>query len=409
MKENVTVGVIGLGQRGESLLEDTILPQGARVAAVCDTYEDRREKAKQLVMKAGQPAPKLFTDYHDLICLPEIQAVIIAASWDTHVRIACEAMEEHKYVGMEVGGAYSLEDCWELVRTYERTGTPCMMLENCCYGRDELLVLNMVRQGLFGDVVHCSGGYRHDLRDEVAYGRENRHYRFRNYYNRSCENYPTHELGPIASVLNINRGNRMLSLVSMASRSAGLHAFLEKEKGPGYDATGMDFRQGDVVTTMIRCARGETICLTLDTTLPRYYSRAFHVEGTKGMYEEENRSIFLDRPEDKKDEFDWKKHWGNVSDYYGKYDHPVWKRYLKDGVHRGHDGIDWLVFEDFFRAVREDGPVPIDVYDAAAWMSIAPLSEDSIATGLPAAIPDFTRGQWMTRKPWEPFDGYTED
>lgn len=405
MKDDIAVGIIGLGQRGIMLLEDTILPQGVRVAAVSDVYEDRREKVKELITKAGFPAPQMFSDYHDMIDMPEIQAVIITASWDTHIRIACEAMEAHKFVGMEVGGAYALEDCWELVRTQERTGSQCMLLENCCYGRDEMLVLNMVRQGLFGDVIHCSGGYRHDLRDEVSYGRENRHYRFRNYLHRNCENYPTHELGPIANVLNINRGNRMLSLVSVASKSAGLHEFLKKEKGPEYDATSMDFRQGDVVSTIIRCAGGETISLTLDTTLPRYYSRAFHVQGTKGMYEEENRSIFLDRPEDRKFDFDWKKRWGNVSEYYDQYDHPVWKQYLRDGVHKGHDGIDWLVFEDFFRAVREEKPAPIDVYDAAAWMSIAPLSEDSIATGLPVAIPDFTRGRWMTREPWTPFGG----
>ncbi len=156
------------------------------------------------------------------------------------------------------------------------------------------MVLNMVRQGLFGEIVHCQDGCRHDLRDEIFRGRENCHYRFRNYLNRNCENYPTHELGPIANVLNINRGNRMLSLVSMASKSAGLHEYILREKGPEYNIADMKLMQGDVVTTVIKCAHGETICLTLDTTLPQSYSRALHVQGTKGMYIEDNRSIFLD-------------------------------------------------------------------------------------------------------------------
>lgn len=402
MNNDIAIGVIGLGNRGFELLKDVMLPQGVRVIAVSDSYEDRRRRAAEEVERQGQAAPCIFEDYHKILEMDEVEAIVVTASWDTHIRIACEAMRKGKYVAIEVGGAYCLEDCWELVRTKEETGSECMLMENCNYGRDELLVLNMVKQGIFGDVIFCSGGYHHDLREEVANGRENRHYRFRNYVNRNCENYPTHELGPIASVLGINRGNRMVSLVSVSSRSAGLHEYLMKEKGASYDACSMDFRQGDVINTIIKCAHGETISLTLDTTLPRYYSRAFHVQGTKGMYEEENKSIFLDTAENHADEYDWNKHWGNVQEYYEKYEHPVWKKYLKEGIKGEHDGIDWLVFHDFFDAVRNKTAVPIDVYDAATWMSIAPLSEDSIATGMPVAIPDFTRGQWMFRNKWDP-------
>ena len=295
MKEVLNVGVIGLGNRGSNLLENCILPQpGVRVLAVCDNYEDRREKGVQLVTAAGQPAPRAAADYREVLAMPEIDAVVIMASWESHLNLACDAMRAGKYTAVEVAGAYSVEDCWKLVRTHEETGVPCMMLENCCFGRDELMVLNMVRRGLFGEVVHCQGGYRHDLREEVSTGREMRHYRFRNYLYRNCENYPTHELGPIANVLDINRGNRMLTLVSVASKAAGLHEYLLREKGPDYDAAKMNFAQGDVVTTIIKCARGETICLTLDTTLPRAYSRGFHVQGTKGMYMEDNKSVFLD-------------------------------------------------------------------------------------------------------------------
>lgn len=402
MKETLNLGIIGLGNRGTDLLKNSILPQDhVRVAAVSDVYEDRIERAAGLVEAAGQPAPLRTTDYHEILNSPEIDAVLISSSWDTHISMACEAMRAGKYTAMEVGGTYCVEDCWKLVRTHEETGVECMILENCCYGRDELLVLNMVRQGLFGEVVHCQGGYRHDLRDEVSYGREMRHYRFLNYLKRNCENYPTHELGPIASVLDINRGNRMLTLVSVASKAAGLHDYLMQEKGADYDASSMNFAQGDVVTTIIKCARGETITLTLDTTLPRPYSRGFHVQGTRGMYMEDNKSIFLDSA-DRKHHFCWQDHWNNVEEYR-EYDHPVWKKYLSEGIHQGHEGIDWLVISAFLEAARANAPAPIDVYDAASWMSISSLSEDSIALGgAPVAIPDFTCGKWMKRTPWEP-------
>lgn len=202
---------------------------------------------------------------------------------------------------MEVGGAYSLKQCYDLVDTYERTKTPFMFLENCCFGR------------------------------------ENRHYRLRNYLNRNCENYPTHDLGSIARILKINHGNRMMHLSSVSSKAAGLHEYILSHK-----------------------AEDETIVLTLDTTLPRYYSRNFTVRGTKGMYEEATDSVFLDREEDIAHDFDWRKKCnGNAEQYEGE-------------------------------------PMPVDVYDAASWMAITQLSEMSIQKGGAVVdIPDFTNGKWM--------------
>ena len=196
--ERVNIGVIGLGQRGKALLGTILALDDARVGAVCDGYADRREYACKKVEDSCGQKPAVYDDYHALLNDPSLDAVLITAGWEEHIRMAIESMSAGKITAMEVGGAYSVEECWELVRTHEETGMPCMMLENCCYGRDELMVLNMVKQGLFGDIVHCQGGYRHDLRDEVSYGRENRHYRLVNYINRNCENYPSHELGPIA-------------------------------------------------------------------------------------------------------------------------------------------------------------------------------------------------------------------
>jgi hypothetical protein len=272
-----------------------------------------------------------------------------------------------------------------------------MFLENCCFGRRELMVLNMVEKGLFGKVVHCSGGYHHDLREEIAFGRENRHYRLRNYLTRNCENYPTHELGPIAKVLGINKGNRMVSLTATASKAEGLHDYVLRKKPDDEFLCNAQVNQGDVVTTVIKCANGETIVLTLDTTLPRFYSRAFTVRGTRGMYEEATDSVFLDNGEDSKYDWSWRANKvGNAASYTDEYEHPIWKKYIEEGVQGGHDGMDYLEFKFFFDALRNDKPMPVDVYDAASWMVITTLSESSIANGsAPVEIPDFTEGKWL--------------
>lgn len=398
-KRELHVGVIGLGGRGHSLLRDIMCGRdGVHIEAVCDLYTDRVDQGVASVKEINGNTPLGFTDYKELLKLPNIDTVVITAAWEAHIPVAVDAMRAGKAVASEVGGAYSVEQCWDLVRAQEETGMPCMMLENCCYGREEMMVLNMVKQGLFGQIVHCEGGYQHDLRNEISFGRENRHYRLRNYMHRNCENYPTHELGPIAKVLGINRGNRMVSLTSTASCARGLNEYLKREKGEDYDITNYPFAQGDVINTVIRCAHGETIHLVLDTTLPRYYSRNFTVRGTKGMFREENRSVFLDGVHNKYD-FDWKPMWNNVEDYREEYEHPLWRKFLNDGVRGGHGGMDTLVFDAFFGAIQNGLPMPIDVYDMAAWMSITALSEQSIAQGgAPVAIPDFTDGRWTCRE-----------
>ena len=399
MGKKVRIGIIGLGARGKGLLETAYLEHpDAEFVAVCDRYEDRCREAAAVIEKSGRPAPRQVTDYHDILQMPDVDAVVICASWEAHTQMCIEAMEAGKYAACEVGGAYSLRECWRLVETYERTGVPVMFLENCLYGRDEMMVANMAEQGVLGTIVHCEGGYRHDLREEIAFGKENRHYRLANYLRRNTENYPTHELGPIAKILHINRGNRLLSLTSMSSKAMGMREYI-REKKPDDDALrNAEFCQGDVVNTILKCSGGETILLTLDTTLPRYYSRGFTVQGTKGMYSEDNRSIFLDGAEAAKDHFHWEKHWGNVEEYREKYEHPVWKKYLSEGVKKGHDGMDFLVFSDFIKCVQERTQAPIDVYDMAAWMSVSALAEQSIALGgAPVAVPDFTGGRWMRR------------
>ncbi len=393
---DIRIGYIGLGQRGMGLLKDVVLSQQEKVTAVCDVYADRCVEGADEVEKSGQPRPKEYSDFNDVINDKNVNTVIIATAWESHVEIAVAAMKAGKAVAMEVGGAYTVEQCYELVKTYEETKTPFMFLENCCFGRREMMVLNMVQNGLLGEIVHCEGGYQHDLREEIAYGKENRHYRLRNYLMRNCENYPTHDLGPIAKVLGINHGNRMITLTSTASKSAGLHEYIMQNKKDDEQLKNAVFAQGDIITTVIKCARGETVVLTLDTTLPRYYSRGFIVRGTKGMYEEVTDSVFLDAAGDAKHDFDWRKECiGNAEKYKDEWEHPVWKKYIEDGVQGTHDGMDWLEFKVFFDALREDKPMPIDVYDAASWMAITALSEESISKGGAVVnIPDFTNGRW---------------
>ena len=398
MEKLVKLGVVGLGQRGMMLLRDVIFPLQGEVfdlKAVCDLYPDRAALAEKEALERAGVEPFASTDYREVLTLDDLDAVIIASAWESHVPIALDAMRAGKYVGLEVGGAYTVEDCRKLVETHEETGTHLMFLENCCYGKRELMALTMYRAGDLGEVVHCSGGYMHDLRGEIAGGKENRHYRLRNYLSRNCENYPTHELGPIAKLLDINNGNRMLSLTSTASSAMGMREYIVDRRGASDPLADARFAQGDVVTTVIRCALGQTIVLTLDTTLPRYYSRGFTVRGTKGSYFGETDCVFFDKVHEEYD-FCGEKLWGNAKDFEEKYLHPLWREYDPRG---GHDGMDWIVLNAFAEAVSKNVRPPIDVYDAAAYMCITPLSEQSIALGsAPVAIPDFTRGKWYRRE-----------
>ena len=391
--DKIKLGIIGLGQRGSGLLNEITQMDDIEIYAVCDSYKDRTEDAFKVIKEKCGNEPVMTQDYRDILKMPEIKAVLISAAWEAHADLAIASMRAGKWTALEVGGAYDISDCHKLVDAYEETKTPFMFLENCCYGRRELMCLNMAKSGVFGEIVHCDGAYMHDLREEVSSGAERRHYRLQNYIHRNCENYPTHELGPIAKLLNINNGNRMLSLASFASKSAGLHDYVLDKCGSDDSLAAVDFRQGDVITTIIKCAGGETILLSLNTTLPHPYSRNFNVHGTHAYYAENNDSIFFNGDEG---EGDWKPNWGNADKLSEQYDHPLWKEYLNDGVHSGHGGMDWLVLRAFFESVKENKLPPINVYDAAAWMSISALSEQSIALGgAPVPIPDFTRGKWI--------------
>lgn len=395
--KTVRLGVIGLGGRGMSQTDTLLQMPDVEIVAVCDVYDDRVQKGQDLVFEKRGVRPDGETDYKKVLARPDIDAICVFTSWETHIDICVQAMRAGKKVATEVGGANSVDECWKLVRAKEETGIECMMLENCCYGKEEMTLLNMIRQGVFGTLVHCQGGYEHDLRDEIGNGDINRHYRQRHFLHRNGELYPTHELGPIAEYLNINRGNRMVSLCAMSSKAAGLHAWLQEHR-PDSELVNAQVNQGDIVTTMISCANGETILLTHDCTLPRPYSRGGRIQGTKGIWMEDNRSIYIDGRSPVEPGY-WTHRWEKDEAYMEEYKHPLWQAYEEFGLRGGHGGMDYLVLRAFVESVQKNECPPIDTYDTASWMAITALTEQSIAMGgAPVPVPDFTEGRWLQKR-----------
>ena len=394
--------VVGLGNRGYSLIQNVLVNNDdINIVAVCDIYEDRVQKALELIKGKKGVDVKGYFDYKEAFNNEVLDAVYVFTGWEYHTEIAICAMEKGIAVASEVGCEYSLENLFNLVETQERTCSPYMFMENCCYNKDELLATAMARKGKFGTIVHCSGAYGHDLRREVSHGIINRHYRFKNYENRCLENYPTHELGPIAKLLNINRGNRIVSVSAFATKAVGLKEYIANCEDADEVMKNTQWKQGDIVTTVITCANGETILLRLDTTLPRSYSREFTVRGTKGLYTQENNSVYLDGEKEYWEPVDYNKATiDNAKNYEEEFLPDIWKNITPEQMERGHGGMDWFVYKAFADAVQNGDEMPIDVYDGATWMAVSVLSEMSIAAGgAPQLMPDFTKGRWHLRAP----------
>ena len=398
--KKLRMAIVGLGSRGGGMLHSFYSKQkDIEILYTCDEYEDRAKDNAQFVKEKMGNDCRWTLDYKEVLADKDVEAVVVYTSWETHIKIAIDSMLAGKITGMEVGGAYSVEECWELVRTYERTKTPIMFLENCCYDRSELLALKMARAGMFGEIVHCSGAYSHDLRNEITHGKENRHYRLRNYLVRNGENYPTHELGPIAKILDINRGNRMLSLVSMASKSAGLEAYVNANKDTiNPELIGKKWAQGDIVTTVIKCANGETILLKLDTTIPGFYNRDFTVRGTEGSYFQAFNG-YLSGEDHSFNPVGFIRENLDSAEKYKEMLPSQWLNITEEDKETGHGGMDGFMCRQFIDRAKSGEEFALDVYDAASWMVITALSEQSIAMGgAPVAIPDFTSGEWTRRQ-----------
>ena len=406
-KDKVKLGIVGLGRRGWGMLYYVILDMvhengDIEITAICDKRQKAIDKVLEAFEEKNVPKPIVTYDYMDLVNNPEIDAILFFSSWTGRPEMAIKSMEAGKYTGIEVGCAFDLSECYALIDTYEKTGSPLMMLENCCYGRREMMALNVAEQGKFGEIVHCDGGYHHylpdcDLFKEVE-NDEVEHYRIHQYIARNLHNYPTHDFGPISKVLKINRGNRIVSLNSIASKSVALKDYAKRHIGEESRFSQIEYNQGDIVNTIITCANGETVQLCLDTTLPRaYYSRNFTVRGTKGMYGEERRVLFFEGMDEGNMEHGCE---DNEQEMFETYDHPLHKEYVALGEKGGHGGMDWLLIRAFVESVKAGTDTPIDAYDTVTWMAIGTISEISIAKGgAPVEFPDFTRGKWINREP----------
>ncbi len=407
---DLRVGILGSGLRGQSHIHELLGQPGVRVTAIADIDAEMVARTKLIFEKAVQPYPVIYDrgpeDYQRLLADAEVDAVIIATPWRWHTVMAVAALHAGKYTGLEVGGAFSLDECWELVRAHEATGTPLFFLENVCYRRDVMAVLNMARQSVFGELLHLEGGYQHDLRavkfndgkqaygGGVEYGPQAFHearWRTQHSQYRNGDLYPTHGLGPAANLININRGNRFVSISSMATKARGLHQYIVDQASPEHPNAGVEWKLGDVVTSMLSTQNGEVVVLHHDTNLPRPYSLGFRVQGTRGIWMDVNDSIHI---EGKSPEHGWEP----AAAWLEKYDHPYWKRDGELAAGAGHGGMDYFLIRDFVRVAKAGIAPPLDVYDAATWLAVTPLSEQSIAGGGSLqSFPDFTRGRWMDR------------
>jgi len=407
----VRLGFIGVGLRGQGHVEQALFRNDVEVIAVCDIQQRMINDTLNIFTKMNKPKPQVIMDgpygYRKMLENKDIDAVIIATPWEWHTIQCLDAMNAKKYVGCEVITGMTVDECWQLVHTSESTGMPLMMLENVCYRRDVMAVLNMVRQGIFGELVHLQGGYQHDLREVkfnngadpygkgVEFGEKGfseAQWRTHHSVNRNGDLYPTHGIGPVAMMLDINRGNRFNKLVSYSSKARGLHDHIVKNGGESHPNAKINFKLGDVVTTMISTVNDETVMLQHDTNLPRPYSLGFRVQGTKGIWMDLNRSIYIEGVS--------KPHrWEDAASWLEKYDHPLWKKYAASAEGAGHGGMDWFVLNGFIEAIKKKTNTPQDVYDAVTWSAITPLSESSIALGGETVdFPDFTGGKWMYRK-----------
>ncbi|WP_026452690.1 Gfo/Idh/MocA family protein [Aequorivita capsosiphonis] len=424
--KKVRIGLIAIGYRGQVHLNELLRRNDVEVTAIADPDPRMLEMALKIFEKHDKPKPKVFDngdyDYKNLLKREDVDAVIISTPWEWHSTQTIEAMRAGKIVGLEVCGAMNMEECWEYVKVSEETKIPVFMMENVCYRRDIMAVFNMVRQGKFGEIVHGQGGYQHDLRNVLfndgihAYGHgaefgekgfSEAKWRTNHYKNRNAELYPTHGIGPVATMMDVNRGNRITHLTSMASKQAGLTKYIKKIGGEDHPNAKVNFKQGDIVQTMLQCENGETVLLTHDTSLQRPYNLGFRVQGTDGIWQDIGSGGFDQGFLYFEEEMDHSHKWANSKEYMEKYDHPLWKKHETKAEGAGHGGMDYFLINDFIECIKANKEFPFDVYDLATWYAITPLSEKSIAgNGASQEMPDFTRGKYKTRKPVFGFDYY---
>lgn len=402
-RDTVRFGLVGYGGRGRSLLRDILGVEGVEVRAVCDLVPDKAERARAAVTKAGQKAPDVYAKgerhFEELCRRGDLDLVYVATPWSWHVPMAVAALSGGAHVGVEVPAAVTLEECWQLVDASERTRKHCVMLENCCYGWSEMLVRNLVRAGMLGELVHAECAYIHDLRALLFRDEGEGLWRRYEHFRRNGNLYPTHGLGPVAQYLGVHRGDRFERLVSMSSPSLGLPAYRERTLPPGDPKRQETYACGDMNTSLLRTALGRTVVLQHDVVSPRPYSRINMVSGTKGAFADYPPRIFFDGQK----EHEWQevrqkegRTPGGIED---RYEDPLWKKLAKPAGQGGHGGMDYVMSWRLVQCLRDGLPPDMDVYDAAAWSAPAALSELSVARGsAPVEFPDFTRGRWAEKR-----------
>lgn len=398
--DSVRVGFIGLGNRGPSHVSNLSLLEGVDIKALCDILPEKAEKILKSIDGAGF-TPELYTGHTDAwkkLCEREdLDLVYIATPWNMHANMAVYAMEHGKHVCIEVPAATTLEECWQLVETSERTRKHCMMMENCCYDFFELLTLNMARQGFFGEIVHGEGAYIHNLLgsnfNKTVYWDM---WRLRENADRRGNLYPTHGLGPVCQVMGINRGDKMEYLVSMMSKDFLMNETAKKlAASDGFYSPYIDRPyRGNMTTSTIRTSSGRTIMVQHDVSSPNVYSRIHKISGTKGA------ALKYPLP----GKISVEDNWVSEEEYKG-----IEERYTPELIKRigviakqigGHGGMDFLMDWRTIDCLRNGLALDQDVYDAALWSSIAPLSEWSVANRSNSIdIPDFTGGSWKTNQP----------
>lgn len=409
-------GFIGTGSRCHEHINNVLSIPGNKIVAICDIQAGPIQRTLDHIAKFNVPAPKVYTgserEFEKMLNNEEFDCVIIASPWEWHVPMSVAAMKAGvPYVGVEVSAANTLEECWDLVNVSEATGSHLNIMENVCYRRDCMAVLNMVRKGLFGELLHATCGYEHDLRDvkfndgkhytyqkggELRMGKDafaEAQWRTNHSVRRNGDVYPTHGIGPVANCLDINRGNRFLSLSAMATQSRGLHKFIVDNGGENHPLAKVRFNLGDIVTSMIKCANGQTVIVTHDTNSPRPYSLGFRIQGTEGLWMNDGDHVYVENQS--------KPHrWDDSEEWFKKFDHTLWSKHEAEAAQAGHGGMDYVMMFDLINAIHNKKPAPMDCYDAAAWSAISALSEMSIARGGALVdFPDFTRGQWIHRQP----------
>ena len=392
--ETVRIGMVGIGLQGGSHLENFLKIPNCRMTAVCDIREERTTWARQAIVEAGHPAPTVYArgprDFERLCETEDLDLVFTATPWEWHVPVMLAAMKNGKHAATEVPAAMFLDDCWALVEAAEKHRRHAVMMENCNYDRPEMMVLNIVRQGLFGELLHAEGGYLHDLR-AIKFERRDEGLWRRAWSAKLDGNpYPTHGLGPIANCLDINRGDRFDYLVSMSSPSRGLQDWAAEHLPPDAPERRERFVLGDVNTSLIKTALGRTVMVQHCTNLPRPYSRIHQVQGTKGLFQGYPHRLYI--------EGRGKPHqWVDAVEARKEFDHPLWTAIEARAAGAGHGGMDFIEDYRLIKCLNEGLPTDMNVYDAAALSAVVELSVKSTGQKSRAVdFPDFTRGRWRS-------------